>query len=114
MELFAIKYFTDLIEIVPNLVWFRPPPIHPTNPLKLDHIPDQNDILLETINDVFPDHNLPHIKQHVIQRKKNVKILKKHLKQYHPMPLSLHGDPPSIIWTTVVVSVIHLLFEFFR
>ena len=114
MESFVKKYFTDLIEIVPNLVWFRPPPIHPTNSLKLDHIPDQNDSLLETINDVFPDHNLAHIKQHLKHRKKSLNVLKKHLKQHHLLPLSLHGDPPSIIWTTVVVSVIHLLFTFFR
>ena len=105
--------FTDLIEIVPNLVWFRPP-IHPTNSLKPDNILDQNDLLFETINDVFPDPKIPHIKQNLNHRKKNLKILKKHLMQHHLLPPTLPGDPPSIIWTTVVVSIIHLLFEFFR
>ena len=107
-------YFTDLIEIVPDLVWIRTPVSPPTNILKPEPDFDQNDYLLESPYDLFSDHNIPHIRHNLKDRAKNLKILKKHLNDHHFLPLIVPGSHPSIIWTTVVVSIIHLLFEFFR
>ena len=108
--------FTDLIEIVPNLVWVRSPISHPANSLRPETVfdLDQNDILLETLDEIFPGPIVPQINPSLKHRKKTLKTLKKHLKHQHILPLIMPGDSPSIIWTTVVVSIIHLLFEFFR
>ena len=106
--------FTDFIEIVPDLVWVRSSKKHPANSLAPENIFDQNDTILETFDDIFPTPDIPSINPNLKNHRKNLKILKKHLTHPHILPFIVPGDPPSVIWTTVVVSIIHLLFEFFR
>ena len=109
-----MKHFADLIELVPNLVWFRPPTpsIPPSNS---DNNPSKKDNLIENIHEVFPDQSNPIVAQNTKLRDKSLHILKKHLKrQPHILPAIIVEESPSIIWTSVVVTTIHLLFEFFR
>ena len=113
--MYLLIYFTDLIELVPNLVWFRPSPNHPFHSSNLENIPDQNDNIFENVHDVFPNHNIPLNNETSKFRDKSVKILKKYLTHQHDIVhMIILEESPSIIWTTVVVTIIHLLFEFFR
>ena len=41
--------------------------------------------------------------------------MKKHFKAAeHSLPLLIVEESPSVIWTTIVVTIIHGLFDFFR
>ena len=108
-------YFTDLIELVPNLVWFRPSPKHPFTSSNHENIPDQNDNFLKDLHDLFPSRNIPLNNHNSKFRDKSVKTLKKYLTHQHDIVHTIIvEESPSIIWTTVVVTIIHLLFDFFR
>ena len=105
--------FSDLIELVPNLVWLIPDSNHPLHSSYPEKAFYQNDDLLKARQDVIPDHHLPPIKQNPSFKHNYFQILRKHVEPKHDV-ISLLEESPSIMWTTIVVTTIHLLFEFFR
>jgi hypothetical protein len=82
-------YFEGYIELVPDLVWVKS-----HNPATLDHHytpgPDESDPILSHQIPKFPD---------------------KFLLRSPPV---LKVEDVSIVWTAVIVTIIHFLFDFFR
>ena len=105
--------FSDLIELVPNLVWLIPDSNHPLHSSNVEKPFYQSDDLLKAIQDVIPDHHLSPIKPNPSFKHNYIQILRKHVQPKHDV-FSILEESPSIVWTTIVVTTIHLLFEFFR
>ena len=115
-ELVWLTLFPDLVELVPNLVWFRPPFDHPLHPSNYKNVPsDKHDNILQALNEIIPDQesNPPQIHQSPQFKPNYLEILKKHFNPKQELLFALE-EAPSILWTSIVVSIIHLLFDFFR
>ena len=100
---------------MPNLVWLRPTLNHPLHPSNPENIPDPPNDFLQIIHEIFSDQDIPSVHKNYKYSDKSLQVMKKHFKAAkHSLPLLIVEESPSVIWTTIVVTIIHGLFDFFR